>query len=362
MTIVYDVTIDDTAVGALENVAEICVAEVPTCDSDEETVTPEPSIQSIVRLPVCDGDVPYLSYDVRVFGTDADTLTMTWLNPTGDDVVYSDLPLSGKVLWPGAVVDAEGQPLDWPAWRLVDGVWVEGDEFDWVRPSVDVLFQVNPEETVTVAYPPSMPECNANPPEPGLFIDKSNDAPIETIDLGDGTTADLPYADEEETVTFTLDYSITLESGVTNAVITDVLPNGLTYVDGSAVGDAQFTFIGYDEATRTLRWEADSVTVDGAVSYDVTIDKGASELQQPLENVATIDSDQTEPDDADSYVYTGSVPLDLTPPPTDTIGSRVDGETGPGLLLVLLAISGLALSIGVLTPIRVRARRTDRRR
>jgi uncharacterized repeat protein (TIGR01451 family) len=37
----------------------------------------------------------------------------------------------------------------------------------------------------------------------------------------------------------------------TNAVITDVLPIGLDYVVGSAAGDANFTFSGYDTATRT---------------------------------------------------------------------------------------------------------------
>ena len=32
-----------------------------------------------------------------------------------------------------------------------------------MRPTVQVLFQVNPEATVTVAYPPSSPNCLTNP-------------------------------------------------------------------------------------------------------------------------------------------------------------------------------------------------------
>ena len=47
----------------------------------------------------------------------------------------------------------------------MNGVWVEGDEFDWVRPSVEVLISVNPETTLTVAYPPSTPTCDPNPPD-----------------------------------------------------------------------------------------------------------------------------------------------------------------------------------------------------
>jgi hypothetical protein len=118
-----------------------------------------------VLEPICDGDVPYLGYSASFPG--ATTATITFVNPDGDDVVYSDLPLSGRVLWPGAVVDAEGTPLDWPGWTEVSpDVWVEGDEFDWVRPSVSVIIAVNPEEIFEIEYPPATPQCATNPPLP----------------------------------------------------------------------------------------------------------------------------------------------------------------------------------------------------
>ena len=41
----------------------------------------------------------------------------------------------------------------------------------------------------------------------GLVIAKSNDAPIEHLELPDGTFADLPTAKEGSTVTFTLHYT-----------------------------------------------------------------------------------------------------------------------------------------------------------
>lgn len=131
---------------------------------DDSYVPPEPTIELTVLSPICDGDVPYLQYAVDVTGTENNTVTITWQNPGGASVVQSGLPLSGRVLWPGAVVGPDGRGADWPGWSLVDGTWVEGDEFDWVRPSVDVLFQVNPETTVSVDYPPSSPDCATNPP------------------------------------------------------------------------------------------------------------------------------------------------------------------------------------------------------
>ena len=111
----------------------------------------------------------------------------------------------------------------------------------------------------------------------GLVIDKTNDAPLETSTLPDGSTADLPTADEGDTVTFSLAYTL-IGDPVTNGIITDVLPVGLTYVAGSAKGDAQFAFQGYDDATRTLTWTAAKVSESGTVSYQATVDAGAAGL------------------------------------------------------------------------------------
>jgi len=120
--------------------------------------------------PVCDDDVPRLRYAVTPVGTDATTVTVTFVNPVGDDVVYTDQPLTGTVLWPGAVVDATGRPVDWPGWRLEDGVWVQGDEYDWVRPSVEVSFAVNPTTSAVVAYPPSSPVCAGQPERSDVLV------------------------------------------------------------------------------------------------------------------------------------------------------------------------------------------------
>jgi LPXTG-motif cell wall-anchored protein len=142
--------------------------ETPTpTPTPTPTDTPEPEPELVIVEPICDDDVPYLEYIVDPQGTDVSEVTITWINPTGDDVVYENLPLAARVLWAGAVTDEDGVGIDWPGWiQLEDGSWIQGDDgFEWVRPSVDILFEVNPEFTVTVDYPPSEPECDANPPQ-----------------------------------------------------------------------------------------------------------------------------------------------------------------------------------------------------
>ncbi|GAA1955184.1 hypothetical protein [Microbacterium deminutum] len=114
----------------------------------------------------CVGSVPYLSYAVNLpegFVADSDTpLTITFVHPTdpSQDYVVTNLPLSGKLLWPGASVTPPG----WPGWELLpDGKYVKTDgNYAWTRDGVTVLFEVNPSYQTTVNYPPESALC-ANP-------------------------------------------------------------------------------------------------------------------------------------------------------------------------------------------------------
>jgi uncharacterized repeat protein (TIGR01451 family)/fimbrial isopeptide formation D2 family protein len=255
--------------------------------------------------------------------------------------------------------EVNGQTLTWTYATLDDG-----------DPAVTITYDVTIAEdaegvlTNVVEFCVSeVPNCESADetvtPNPELGIEKSNNAPIVPVDLGDGTTVDLPTAEEGDTVTYTLAYTVL--GTVHNAIITDVLPEGVTYVDGTASNDAQFTFVEYDDATRTLTWTAPLVDENGSLTYDATIDVGASELAQPLVNVATIDSDETPPDDDDSPVFVPPVPLELTPPPTDTLApSTTPSNPGFALMLILLAIAGFALAIGFITPVPEHVRRRDR--
>lgn len=162
-------------------------------DTDEYGAPLPCDLTVSVLTPICDNDVPKLRYAVVPNGTPNTTVTITWVNPGGADVVQSGLPLSGTVLWPGAVVGPDGKGADWPGWtQLPDGSWVEGDEFDWVRPSVSVNFAVNPELTTTVAYPPSSPNCATNPPTDVVLA--ANPVSAQVLSATGSDTAPLLWA------------------------------------------------------------------------------------------------------------------------------------------------------------------------
>lgn len=184
-----------------------------------------------------------------------------------------------------------------------------------------------------------------------------------TGNTGGTATSGLKLAKVGDTLTYTLTYTLAGVS-VTNGVITDVLPAGLTYVTGSASTGGEFSFIDYNAGTRTLTWTAGSVTGDGSVTYQVAVASGSFDLPQPLTNVATIDSAETDPDSATADVGVQGVLAETTPPtlaptlpPTDPINSDAGSSTpGFGLMLALLVIAGIGLVAGqlALTPSRLR--------
>ncbi|NOW01350.1 LPXTG cell wall anchor domain-containing protein [Isoptericola chiayiensis] len=136
---------------------------------DESTFTDEPcALVPGDITAVCESEVPYLAYEVSLpqgVEADGDTpLTVTFLNPDGDDYTVTDQPLAGSLLWPGASAQ---EPLQWPGWeRLDDGSYVETDgNYAWTRDGVQVRFEVNPDYSTVVDYPPASSEC-ANPELP----------------------------------------------------------------------------------------------------------------------------------------------------------------------------------------------------
>ncbi len=170
---------------------------------------------------------------------------------------------------------------------------------------------------------------------------------------------------EGDSIAYSLSYALS-NGPVTNGIITDVLPDGLTYTAGTATNSDEFTFGGYDAGTRTLTWIAATVTKDGSVAYAVTAAVGSADLDQPLTNVATITSDQTAPASNSASISVGKVeditsPPSITPPPTSTLDQGPASQTGNGLLVLLVAITGFMLVAGVLIPTPERARRRNRR-
>ncbi len=354
VTITYDVTIDAGAtIDPQKNVAKICVSELPLCDTDDETVTPEkPEIQ-IVKTA---GNAA----DGEVYTTEAGNVTYTYVvTNTGP------LPLQNVT-----VKDDNGTPATGDDFALTcPKTTLAVDESMTCSATILVIFNRTNIATVHAVT------AEGNPVEDtddavveilihGLVISKSNDAPIEHLELPDGTFADLPTAKEGSTVTFTLHYTFS-GAPVTNGVITDVLPIGLTYVAGSATNNAEFTFVAYNGTTRTLTWTAATVTASGTVTYKATVDKGAAALDQPLTNVATIDSAETEPSSDTSDVFVPVPPLAEThvptAPPTDTLEPTETNQPGSSLPLILAILGVLLLAVAFVTPVPAPVRRRNRR-
>ncbi len=395
-TIGYDVTIDaDASTGEQTNTATFCVAIGPT-SSDQADRAPT-SLDSPVNVAddLCDDDtatvrVPGLTIEKSMAGntggtTDGgmpialvgDTLTYTLDytltdGPVTDGVItdvlpagltYQDDSATSNDEFTFVSYDDATRTLTWTADSVTTSgsVTYQAVVADTAARDTDLTNTVTIDSAETAPVGDSVTTTVPQTPAFGLVIDKSNDAPVETIDLGDGTTAQLPTAEEGDTVTYTLAYTLTGDP-VTGAVITDVLPDGIGYVDGSASSNDEFTFVGYDADTRTLTWTADSVTGDGSLSYDGLVEDGAADLAQPLVNVATIDSNETSPDSDDSSVFVKSPVSPLTPPPTDTLDTpQAPANPGFALMLVLLLLAGLTLGIGIITPTPERVRRRDRR-
>src|SRR4029078_2395849 len=280
VTITYDVTIDAGASGDLVNVAELCVSALPDCVSAEETVTPIPVIGIDKTSNDADGQVD--ANQVVTFTILGKVAQGPVTGGTGTDTLrVGETYVSGSEASSPAetsfTVSADGRTLTWTYASLASG-----------DPAVTITYDVTigagaSGDLVNVAElcVSELPDCvsadeTVTPIASELGIQKSNDAPLVATDLGNGTTVNLPTAAEGATVTYNTRY--TVKAVVHNSVVTDVLPAGVTYVDGSASSDAQFPFDNYNPSTRTLTWKAAEVSENGSLTYKVTIDAGAAEL------------------------------------------------------------------------------------
>ena len=129
-----------------------------------ETTTTVPEL-TVTLDAFCDNDTPWLAYDIVAPGL-SDEATITF-SEGADSAVYTVAVGSGQVLWPGAEIDAAGNPIDWPGWdQDADGVWFVNPDnpFAWARGTVEVTVEVNPTfGPVTLDYPPAEPTCDASP-------------------------------------------------------------------------------------------------------------------------------------------------------------------------------------------------------
>ncbi|MFH6999694.1 gliding motility-associated C-terminal domain-containing protein, partial [Flavobacterium sp. FlaQc-57] len=173
-------------VGTLTLVYQICEADQTTnCDTATVTITIEAPVITVTATGICVNDVPYIDYVVTpVNFTPVSGVTIAWANSSNTVITtMNDLPLSGRVIWPGAVVDESGKGIDWPGWIFQNNKWIQGaDGFETLRPSANLTITLNPSQTITVSYPPSEPYCTLRPTF-AIVANDDNAGPIS------GTTA-----------------------------------------------------------------------------------------------------------------------------------------------------------------------------
>jgi uncharacterized repeat protein (TIGR01451 family) len=158
-------------------------------------------------------------------------------------------------------------------------------------------------------------------------------------------------------VTWTLSYTLT-NGPVTNAVITDPVPTGFTFVSASDGGV-------HNPVTNTITWNLGTLTTSGSVTFVTNVDVATISRTGPTANVATIVSAQTPPDSGQDSVTVaveqpplGSTPRPRPALPNTAIGIGPDGQpvTVPVELLAALFLS----SLGGLAYVNVRAARRRR--
>jgi uncharacterized repeat protein (TIGR01451 family) len=186
---------------------------------------------------------------------------------------------------------------------------------------------------------------------PTLVIDKAANVELITKTLdAQGNVIDV----DPDVVTWTLTYTLT-NGPVTNAVITDPIPVGLTYVSGSASNGGV-----YNAATRTLTWTFPTLSAGGSVTFQTTVNQDA--LAGVILNVATIDSDETESDKGeDSIRIVEDQELGGTSTPQPSLPSTAMSlPSNAGGLAAILFGAILIASLGALAYVNVVAVRRRR--
>ena len=196
----------NTPEGTYQITYQICETALPiNCDTAIITVVVEAPLISVTATPQCVDDVPYLNYEIILenFTLNPDEVTIDWKD-VNNTIVQTDLDiatssinadgkevLEGQLLWPGVVLDVNGNIIDWPGWIFLDGQWIEGaDGFEGLRPSAVITVSVNPSQTLVVDYPPATPFCVTRPPGIALIketnftdVDSDNNCTVMTGDV-----------------------------------------------------------------------------------------------------------------------------------------------------------------------------------
>ena len=239
---------------------------------------------------------------------------------------FTDYDFAHLLFSAGDVIPAE---LDFEDGSVqVDGVTTEYS-FDSETATLTVpLGELTPNTTKTVTFAATVNESAYGKTVYNTAVMSGDNIPDtggtdDGVSVGDGKarpsiekTADKSSAKvgDKITYTLTLSNSETATVPVEDAVVTDVLPAGLTFEYGSVMldgsGTSDFT---YDENTRLLTVNVGSIAPDTSRTVTFVVTVNADAYNTTIQNLATLTSGNTEPvQDKDNGVVVADGMTDLS--------------------------------------------------
>ncbi|WP_345143006.1 HYR domain-containing protein [Flavobacterium ginsengiterrae] len=229
--------------GTYELTYKICeVLNDTNCTSAVVTVTVDEPTITVTADSFCSNNVPYVSYTVKADNfTPTNLVTIKWIDSANNVVAtQTNMPLSGTVLWPGAVVDSNDNGVDWPGWLFANGQWTEGaDGFENTRTGVTMEFSVNPTASVSVNYPQPTAQCNARP----TFIIIANNDTAGPVDTSKGNNTGTNIFDNDKLNGLPLNPSdVSLSTILPNANLVLNADGSVSVKAGTPSGSYQLTY------------------------------------------------------------------------------------------------------------------------
>jgi len=185
----------------------------------------------------------------------------------------------------------------------------------------------------------------------------TTDHHVPTGDLTLVKHVDKTSAEYGDTLTYTFDAAATGDLDQTNVVVTDVVPDGTTYVDGSAgCTDAGACTTGYDAATHTVAWELGDIAHGSAARelvFKVTIDKPTFDATAGLPpatvtNSGVIVSGETAETPSNKVkteiIQVLGVKVVRKPPTLPFTGTKVPPATAVAVASLLIAVGATLVS------------------
>lgn len=324
VTITFDVTITRDAGTSVDNTATVNGHETNT------TTTPYPSDD---KKDVFEADDPTTSVDGKLVGV-GDTLTYTidWAaDEDGTVTITDELPtgtayVENSASEPG-VYDEDTRTITWEL----------GEQAAGERGTVS--FQV----TVTNDAVQNDPITNTASIQIGENDPKQVTAEVDIPKkTAEDKTPDTGYQ-VGDTIHYTIEWANHEDSAQT-VTITDTLPEGLTYVDGTAEPSEGFTA---DGQILTWTFEAEPGD-DGTVSFDAKINERATVVEDPVTNYATVEvgdnSYNTNTTDDETEVETGSLSIKKTVAVDESTGASIDVDKAFEFTVTLAGADGEPLT------------------